>query len=219
MHLFLRVFLPWKRPAVLKPHRNSWRRLYRSYMNKKSCLFAGEISLGWPDWLCCLKPACLQINTRKSPHVRESKTVSGFYPVDSWLLIPDSRYRIPASLSLEQSLVAFGILELYSGFQSLGFQIPQAKISQIPWTKTFKTVLRRISYGAGPLATSSLAVGRLAAKKGSLSSPRGRGRLIASLLWTKKTNKRSIAYVVDTLAILLLCKWLFFSLRQASFCL
>ena len=121
-------------------------------------------------------------------------------------LIPDSRYRIPASLSLEQSLVAFGILELYSGFQSLGFQIPQAKISQIPWTKTFKTVLRRISYGAGPLATSSLAVGRFAAKKGSLSSPRGRGRLIASLLWTKKTNKRSIAYVVDTLAILLLCK-------------
>ena len=169
MHLFLRVFLPWKRLAVLKPHRNSWRRLYRSYMNKKSCLFAGEISLGWPDWLCCLKPACLQINTRKSPHVRESKTVSGFYPVDSWLLIPDSRYRIPASLSLEQSLVAFGILELYSGFQSLGFQIPQAKISQIPWTK--------------------------------------------------KTNKRSIAYVVDTLAILLLCKWLFFSLRQASSCL
>ena len=121
-------------------------------------------------------------------------------------LIPDSRYRIPASLSLEQSLVAFGILELYSGFQSLGFQIPQAKISQIPWTKTFKTVLRRISYGAGPLATSSLAVGRFAAKKGSLSSPRGRGRLVASLLWTKKTNKRSIAYVVDTLAILLLCK-------------
>ena len=169
MHLFLRVFLPWKRLAVLKPHRNSWRRLYRSYMNKKSCLFAGEISLGWPDWLCCLKPACLQINTRKSPHVRESKTVSGFYPVDSWLLIPDSRYRIPASLSLEQSLVAFGILELYSGFQSLGFQIPQAKISQIPWTK--------------------------------------------------KTNKRSIPYVVDTLAILLLCKWLFFSLRQASSCL
>ena len=50
-------------------------------------------------------------------------------------LIPDSRYRIPASLSLEQSLVGFGILELYSGFQSPGFQIPQAKISQIPWTK------------------------------------------------------------------------------------
>ena len=80
-------------------------------------------------------------------------------------LIPDSRYRILASLSLEQSLVGFGILELYSGIQSLGFQIPQAKISQIPWTQTFKTVLRRISYGAGPLATSSLAVGRFAAKK------------------------------------------------------
>ena len=156
MHLFLRVFFTLKKASRIKTA--------QEFMKK-----TGEISLGWPDWLCCLKPACLQINTRKSPHVRESKTVSGFYPVDSWLLIPDSRYRIPASLSLEQSLVAFGILELYSGFQSLGFQIPQAKISQIPWTK--------------------------------------------------KTNKRSIAYVVDTLTILLLYKWLFFSLRQASSCL
>ena len=49
-----------------------------------------------------------------------------------------------------------GFTELYSGFQSLGFQIPQARISQIPSKK--------------------------------------------------KTNKRSIAYVVDTLAILLVCK-------------
>ena len=36
-------------------------------------------------------------------------------------------------------------------------------------------VLRRISFGAGrPLATLSIAVGRLAAKQGSLHSPRGR---------------------------------------------
>ena len=43
-----------------------------------------------------------------------------------------------------------------------------------------KIVLRRIWYGAGPLATSSLAVGRFAAKQGSLRSPRG--RLVASLI-------------------------------------
>ena len=43
-----------------------------------------------------------------------------------------------------------------------------------------KIVLRRISYGAGPLATSSLAVGRFAAKQGSLRSPRR--RLVASLI-------------------------------------
>ena len=43
-----------------------------------------------------------------------------------------------------------------------------------------KIVLRRISYGAGPLATSSLAVGRFAAKQGSLCSPRG--RLVAYLI-------------------------------------
>ena len=43
-----------------------------------------------------------------------------------------------------------------------------------------KIVLGRISYGAGPLATSSLAVGRFAAKQGSLRSPRG--RLVASLI-------------------------------------
>ena len=124
MHLFLRVFLPWKRLAVLKPHRNSWRRLYRSYMNKKSCLFAGEISLGWPDWLCCLKPACLQINTRKSPHVRESKTVSGFYPVDSWLLIPDSWFQVPNSRF-------FVIGTIVGGFRNpwAVFRIPKPRIS------------------------------------------------------------------------------------------
>ena len=53
--------------------------------------------------------------------------------------------------------------------------------------KCLDFLLRRISYGAGrnpsietsrPLATSSLAVGRFAAKKGSLRSPRG--RLVAS---------------------------------------
>ena len=43
----------------------------------------------------------------------------------------------------------------------------------------FQNVLRRISYGAGPLATSSLLVGRFAAKKGSLRAKRG--RLVASL--------------------------------------
>ena len=117
MHLFLRVFLPWKRLAVLKPHRNSWRRLYRSYMNKKSCLFAGEISLGWPDWLCCLKPACLQINTRKSPHVGESKTVSGFYSVDSWFQVPNSRF--------------FVIGTIVSGIRNprAVFRIPKPRIS------------------------------------------------------------------------------------------
>ena len=66
-----------------------------------------------------------------SPYVRESKTVldSGFHVVDSGFQV------IPDFLSLElsfriQTLVGFripdsGFLELYSGFQSLGFRIPQ----------------------------------------------------------------------------------------------
>jgi len=41
----------------------------------------------------------------------------------SW--IPDSRYWIPDS----------GFLELFSGFQSPGFQIPQVKIYRIPETR------------------------------------------------------------------------------------
>ena len=103
----------------------------------------------------------LLLKTSVSPHKYQKIAPCKGIQDSLWILlrgflIPDSRYRIPASLSLEQSLVAFGILELYSGFQSLGFQIPQAKISQIPWTK--------------------------------------------------KTNKRSIPYVVDTLTILLLYK-------------
>ena len=48
-----------------------------------------------------------------------------------------------------------------------------------------KKVLRRISYG--PLATSSLAVGRFAAKQGSLRSPRG--RLVASLRETPASEE------------------------------
>ena len=89
--------------------------------------------------------------------------------------------------------------------QSIILRSVSSEISQL-LTQTFKKVLRWISYGAGPqicesrhspflarnanenpasetrrpLATSSLAVGRFAAKKGSLRSPRG--RLVASLL-------------------------------------
>ena len=125
---FWGFFLPWKRLAVLKPHRNSWRRLYRSYMSfcrgnltrvtRLTLLLKTSVS---PDKYQKIAP-CKGIQDRLWILLR------GF-------LIPDSRYRISASLSLEQSLVGFGILELYSGFQSPGFQIPQAKISQIPWTK------------------------------------------------------------------------------------
>ena len=76
-------------------------------------------------------------NCRKDlHHVRESKTVfnSGFW-------IPHRGFQIPItgfqSLSMEidsgsQNLRDSGFLELYSGFQNPGFQIPQSKISCTP---------------------------------------------------------------------------------------
>ena len=59
----------------------------------------------------------------QSPHVRES---------EAW--IPDSRYWIPVFVRRtwipdSNRECDSGSLELYSGFQSSGFQIPQAQIS------------------------------------------------------------------------------------------
>ena len=67
-------------------------------------------------------------------------------PRQSWILdftplIPDSRYWIPVFVSgtwimgSKCDLVRFQILELYSGFRSPGFRIPEAKISRIPETR------------------------------------------------------------------------------------
>ena len=66
-------------------------------------------------------------------------------PRHSWILdfralIPDSRYWIPVFVSRtwimgsKCDLVRFRILELYSGFRSPGFRIPQTKISRITET-------------------------------------------------------------------------------------
>ena len=68
-----------------------------------------------------------------SPHIN---------PRQSWILdstpwIPDSRYFIPVFVSgtwiLDSNpLWNSGFLELYSGFQSPGFRIPQVKFSRFP---------------------------------------------------------------------------------------
>ena len=73
-----------------------------------------------------------------------------------------------------------------------------------------KIVLGRISYGAGPLATSSLAVGRFAAKQGSLCSPRG--RLVASLflLLRDDTKNGCVAdYAAPITKVLVQCEQIF----------
>ena len=61
--------------------------------------------------------------------------------------------------------------------------------------QTFKKVLCRISYGAGSLATSSLAFGLFAAKQGSLCSPRG--RLVASLVKVQLNNDLALSFCYD----------------------
>ena len=81
------------------------------------------------------------------PHVRESNWVSGagFHTVDSKFQIPGTGFWIFCQWTFDsgiQYLVRSGFLVLYSRFQSLGFwfpqeqfprfQIPQAKIFQIP---------------------------------------------------------------------------------------
>ena len=55
-------------------------------------------------------------------HVMESKAV-----LDSGFQAVDSRFQILCQCSMDS-----GFLEFYSGFQSSGFQIPQATISRIP---------------------------------------------------------------------------------------
>ena len=60
--------------------------------------------------------------TKHSPHVRESKTV-----LDSGFHFTHSGFQV-----LNSSLFFSQILELYSGFQIPGFQIPQAQISRVP---------------------------------------------------------------------------------------
>ena len=65
-------------------------------------------------------------------HVRrESKTVvdSGFHAVDSRFQVLDSGFFVS-----ETWIPDSGFLELFSGFQSPGFQIPRIKIYQIPET-------------------------------------------------------------------------------------
>ena len=69
-------------------------------------------------------------NDNISPYVRESKT-------DSTPWIPDSRHLIPFFFSGTWILDSnpfydSRFLELYSRFQNSGFQISQAKLSQIP---------------------------------------------------------------------------------------
>ena len=69
------------------------------------------------------------------PRVRESKTV-----LDSRIHATDSGFEVLDSSVCQWNLdsgfqVRFRILELYSGFGSPGFRIPQAKISQIPETR------------------------------------------------------------------------------------
>ena len=67
----------------------------------------------------------------KLPHVRESKTVSQstsrIRDSSYWIAVFVSRTFIPVSNRQWDS----DFLELYSGFQSPGFRIPQAKISLI----------------------------------------------------------------------------------------
>ena len=70
-----------------------------------------------------------------SPHIRESKTVldSGFHAIDCGFQVLDFSLCQQNLDSGFQSLVGSGFLEVYSGFQSPRFRIPQEKVPGFPY--------------------------------------------------------------------------------------
>ena len=76
------------------------------------------------------------VNKVDRPTVRESKTVlhSGFHAGDSWFQVLDSslcQWNLDYGFQVRISAIP----ELYSGFWSPEFRIPQTKISRIPETR------------------------------------------------------------------------------------
>ena len=83
--------------------------------------------------------ACMECSPRLpiivSRHVRWSKIVldSGFFALDSGLRVLDSGLILSGTWIRDSNCyLESAVLQLYSGFQSPGDQIPRAKISRIP---------------------------------------------------------------------------------------
>ena len=119
-----------------------FRRVYSLFSLEINSSYAHDYDTVFPfnDWIHFLNADLYEQQNNEafpvnhcSPHVRDSKTVSdsGFHAVDSGFQVLHSslfQWNLDSGL---QSLVDSGFLDLFSEFQSPGFQIPHTNISKI----------------------------------------------------------------------------------------